>query len=186
MKSKKQLVDDYGINLKTVRRTLEACGLDLQKETYSEEEIHEYFQVARTMIDSGSTYAQVAAHFGVEEPTESPTAAAPAVDIDARLAELLRKKQTEQVEGLFRAATESAVREVLPHVPQMFFDSVEKLIESGEFDAVFSSTKELLATSHLYSSEASYEGETIDVGLPTASDKEEDEDDPEQQWEEFP
>ena len=183
MKSKKQLVDDYGINLKTVRRTLEACGLDLQKETYSDEEVTERFAVARTMIDSGSTYAQVAAHFGVEEPSETPPTAAD-IDIDARLAELLRKKQTEQVEGLFRAATESAVREVLPHVPQMFFDSVEKLIESGEFDAVFSSTKELLATSHLYSGE-DYTGETVDLGgLPTASDN--DEDDPEQQWEEFP
>lgn len=181
MKSKKQLGDEYGLNIKTVRRTLEACGLDLQKEAYSEEEIHEYFQVARTMIDSGSTYSDVAAHFGVEEPPESPTArAAPAVDIDARLAELLRKKQTEQVEGLFRAATESAVREVLPHVPQMFFDSVEKLIESGEFDAVFSSTKELLGTSHLYSGE-DYKGETVDLGgLPSSTDSDEDE---ERQWE---
>ncbi len=180
MKSKKQLGEEYGLNIKTVRRTLEACGLDLQKETYSEEEIHEYFQTARTMLDSGSTYSEVAAHFGVEEPTQPPPAASAAVDIDARLAELLRKKQTEQVEGLFRAATESAVREVLPHVPQMFFDSVEKLIESGEFDAVFSSTKEMLGTSHLYSGKA-YQGDTVDVGgLPSSTDSD---DDDERQWE---
>ena len=181
MKSKKQLGEEYGLNIKTVRRTLEACGLDLQKEAYSEEEIHKCFQVARTMIDSGSTYSEVAAHFGVAEPAEAPPTAATTIDIDARLAELLRKKQTEQVEGLFRAATESAVREVLPHVPQMFFDSVEQLIESGEFDAVFSSTKELLGTSHLYSGE-DYEGETVDVGgLPSSTDS--DEEDTERQWE---
>ena len=135
------------------------------------------------MLDNGSTYAQVAEHFGVKAPAADTPAAAPGIDIDPQVADLLRKKQTEQVEGLLRATTESAVREVLPHLPQMFFESVEKVIASGEFDAAFARTKEMLGTSHLYTSEA-YEGDTVDVGgLPSSSDN--DEDDTEQQWEEL-
>ncbi|MEM9400551.1 MAG: hypothetical protein AAF984_10105, partial [Verrucomicrobiota bacterium] len=57
--SKKQLAQQFGLSLLTVRKTLEAAGASTAKQRYSELEVQR-FQLARKMIEQGWEYRQVA------------------------------------------------------------------------------------------------------------------------------
>ncbi|MEM9569157.1 MAG: hypothetical protein AAF974_12715 [Cyanobacteria bacterium P01_E01_bin.34] len=58
-RSKKQLAQQFGLSLLTVRRTLEAAGISTAKQRYSELEVQR-FQLARKLIGQGWEYRQVA------------------------------------------------------------------------------------------------------------------------------
>ena len=57
--SKKQLAQQFGLSLLTVRRTLEAAGISTAKQRYSELEVQR-FRLARKLIEQGRKYRQVA------------------------------------------------------------------------------------------------------------------------------
>ena len=57
--SKKQLAQQFGLSLLTVRRTLEAAGISTAKQRYPELEVQR-FRLARRLIEQGWKYRQVA------------------------------------------------------------------------------------------------------------------------------
>ena len=82
MASKKELQSKFELNIKTLRSTLSACGLDPSKDDFSEEEVNTLTSARKMIADEGKTYKQVAECFGgkVLAPSQKQkkTAALPA------------------------------------------------------------------------------------------------------------
>lgn len=67
MLTKKKLAEDFNVSVKTVTRTLQVTPLGSSRSEYSEEEIQEFFTVARNLIDEGKSYEEVADYFGLKD-----------------------------------------------------------------------------------------------------------------------
>lgn len=65
MITKKKLQERYGLADTTVYKTLQACGLPTNVRTYSKQQIANRFDVARKLLDGGSTYEDVAFYFSL-------------------------------------------------------------------------------------------------------------------------
>jgi hypothetical protein len=186
MITKKDLQERFGISLNTVRKTLEACGLDTSKSEYTEEEIRDRFEVARTMLtDEQKNYAEVAAHFGASIGSEAePTPRRPVAQAEKEhiKRDPLQQAIRENVEGYVQEVTDEAMEEVIAHLPQMIYNSAQKLVKTGAVDEVF---QNMMAQRRAFAREFSHDGTTIDVpvgGLPFVDDDEEG-DNGERQWE---
>jgi flagellar biosynthesis/type III secretory pathway protein FliH len=176
MITKKQIAEQFNITINTVRKTLEACGLDTSQSEYSEDDIREKFEVARTMLtEEQKNYAEVAAHFGVAMGDEVGTPESNqefkyASVASAPTADPLQAAIHSNVQTYVQEITDHAVEDVVAELPQMIFESVRKVVRSGAVDAVFQT---MLEQRRAFSRDFSDEGTTIDVsagGLPFADD----------------
>lgn len=185
MITKKELEDRYQISLNTVRKTLEACGLNTSLEEYTEEDIQNRFEVARRMInEEQKSYKEVAAHFGVEgggdadehlppPPNGTGNGHSGVID-DSPLEDAIRSN----VETYIQEVTDDAVHEVIEHLPQMIYESARKAVQSGAIRDAF---QRMLEQRRTFKANQSYGGATINVaagGLPFVDDDDED-DEPE-------
>ncbi len=176
MITKKELVHRYSITLSTVRKTLEACGLDTSRAEYTQEEIVEKFDPARTMlVDERKSYTEVAAHFGTvfndqsydtEPEIENGSQAKARTTATDPLSEAVQKNVNEYVQEV----TDEAVLDAINHLPEMIQTSIKKAVKSGAVDDVFQQLKE---RRRQFRDDGVYEVETIDVplgGLPFDTD----------------
>ena len=62
--SKRDLTAESRLSKDALRDSLRCCGLKLNAREYSDDE-HARFKEARSLLDAGKTYVEVAAHFGV-------------------------------------------------------------------------------------------------------------------------
>ena len=140
MPSKKDLEQQFGISDNTVYKTLKACGLDTSKEDYSEEEIENYFRVAREMLDSGKRYKDVEEYFGLS---------------DAGQAEEEHNHQAQQSTSSSSAAdavgmaaaemavdmVQDAVKKITPHIPHLIAHTLASEMRSEDMKAAFDNVR---------------------------------------------
>ncbi|MCG6137087.1 MAG: hypothetical protein MET45_21050 [Nostoc sp. LLA-1] len=177
MITKKQIAEQFKITINTVRKTLEACGLDTSQSEYSEEDIRKKFEVARTMLtEEQKNYVDVAAHFGVAMGEEVGTPENNqefkyATVANAPTADPLQAAIHSNVQTYVQEITDQAVEDVVAELPQMIFESVRKAVRSGAVDAVF---RNMLEQRRAFPRDFSDEETTIDVvsagGLPFVDD----------------
>ena len=185
MISKKELQEKYDISLNTVRKTLEVCGLDTSRAEYTEEEINDMFDVARRMlIEEKKSYPEIAEHFGGTFEEEAPSSARNSVNgagfpTDSTFADPLAAAIHDNVEGYVQEVTDEAVEDVIAHLPQMIYQSAQRVVKSGAVNDVF---QKMMEQRRAYREQYDVNGEVINVsaGLPFA----EEDDDTEGQWEE--
>jgi hypothetical protein len=180
MTTKKDLAKKFEITLNTVRKTLEACGLDTSKSDYSEEEIRDCFEVARTMVtEEKKGYAEVAAHFGVtmtgdETSTPGNEPEVQYEEVSSQAFDPLRATIRAKVQSYVQEVTDQAMQDMVAQLPQMIFESAQKVVRSGAIDAAFEGMLEKRrALSHDFSNQE----HTIDVpagGLPFVDDDDSD------------
>ena len=181
MKTKKDLANQFGISLNTVRETLKACGLDTSKSEYTEEEISNRFEVARTMLtEEQKNYAEVATHFGVatSDDSNAPQGRKTEVkyQVDVHLADPLQAAIRENVQGYVQEVTDEAMQDVVAHLPRMIYESAQKVVKSGAIDEAF---QKMLEQRRVFSRDFPPDSTIIDVpigGLPFVDDGDDDED----------
>ena len=85
----------------------------------------------------------------------------------------------DNVEGYVQEVTDEAVEDVIAHLPQMIYQSAQRVVKSGAVDNVF---QKMMEQRRSYRNQYAASGEVINIsaGLPFA---EEDDDDTERQWE---
>ncbi len=143
MPNKKDLEQQFGISDNTVYKTLKACGLDTSKEDYSEEEISNYFKVAREMISNGKRYKDLEQHFGVcngseaeehQQPQQSSPFSSAADAVGMAAAELAVDM------------VQDAVKKISPHIPALIAHTLVEEMRSSEmkkgFDSIRSEMKQ--------------------------------------------
>ena len=147
MLSKKDLQERFGISLNTVRKTLEACGLDTARCEYTEEEINERFDVARQMLtEQQKSYAEVADHFGAtllnlekmdipdnNAPPERGTPFSSSASLDDPLAARVEENVTQYVQDV----VDQAMADAITHLPSIIYGAAQKLARSGAIDDAF-------------------------------------------------
>jgi MoxR-like ATPase len=185
MITKKELASRFSLSLNTVRKTLEACGLDTSKAEYTEEEVIERFEVARKMLEQEQkSYAEVAAQFGVTLSDDlQAIKSEPAVKYpkrDVHVADPLQSAIRENVEGYVQEVTDEALADVVAQLPQMIYESAQKLVKSGAIDDVF---QKMLEQRRAFSRDLPSDGRIIDVPLSGLPFVDEDDDEDERQWE---
>jgi hypothetical protein len=138
------LAEQYGISDKTVKRTLESCGLD-PKQELTDEAIAR-FEVARTMLtDEGKNYRDVSAHFGVlpqpefpefvEEPVSAQSDDNEPIDAAEMAVEQLaaaRDSMNLSVAQTIHSLAEESVKEVAPFVPAIVAQAINQSLTTGE------------------------------------------------------
>lgn len=82
MATKKELQARFELNIKTLKSTLSACGLDSSKADFSQEEVNRFSSARKMIAEEGKTYVQVAERFGgkvlATSSRQKKTAALPA------------------------------------------------------------------------------------------------------------
>jgi hypothetical protein len=189
MITNKEIANRFNISLNTVRKTLEACGLDTSKAEYTEEEIRDRFEVARKMLtEEQKNYAEVAAHFGVamSDDSNAPQEREQRVkyQADVHAADPLQAAIRNNVQSYVQEVTDEAMQDVVAHLPQMIYESAQKVVKSGAIDDVF---QKMLEHRRAFSRDFPHDGTTIDVpagGLPFVVDDDDEEGEGEErQWE---
>jgi hypothetical protein len=186
MPTKKELANQFNLSLNTVRKTLEACGLDTAKSEYTDDEIRDRFELARKMLsEEQKGYAEVAAHFGVtvteDESKDDREYKIPEVNINAP--DPIHGAIRENVRNYVQEVTDEAVQDVVAQLPQMIYESAQKVVKSGAIDDVF---KQMMERRRAASKDYSFGSRVIDVpagGLPFVDDDDDEEDsDDQRQW----
>ena len=181
MKTKKDLANQFGISLNTVRETLKACGLDTSKAEYTEEEVSNSFAVARTMLkEEQKSYSEVAETFGVVMNDElSLPSSSESPSSDPKAVDPLQAAIQTNVQAYVQDVTDQAMEDVIANLPQMIYESAQKLVKSGAIDNAF---RKMLENRRTYPArDIRNEGTTIDItataapGLPFISDDDEEE-----------
>jgi hypothetical protein len=88
------------------------------------------------------------------------------------------------VQGYVQEVTDEAMQDVVAHLPQMIYESAQKVVKSGAIDDVF---QKMLEQRRAFSRDFPHDGTTIDVpagGLPFVVDDDDEEGEGEErQWE---
>jgi hypothetical protein len=88
------------------------------------------------------------------------------------------------VQGYVQEVTDEAMQDVVAHLPQMIYESAQKVVKSGAIDDVF---QKMLEHRRAFSRDFPHDGTTIDVpagGLPFVVDDDDEEGEGEErQWE---
>jgi len=134
MLTKKDLEQKFNLGSNTVYRTLQSCPLGTKKKEYTEEEIEEYFVPARTMLDSGKTYQEVAEYF--QNQTGETTEEAEEDDFNAQ--GFTDNQASDAADAATTATAETVVNlidqsidEVAPYVPALVVQALNKEFASG-------------------------------------------------------
>lgn len=141
MLTKKDLESKFNLSPNTVYKTLQCCSLDTSSKQYSDEEIEEYFVVARKMLDAGKTYSDVEEYFGTknssgarevrqeEEFNAEGFAANQATDASDAVGIAVAETMADMVE--------SSVKQVAPYIPALMMQTINQELNSGEIKQAF-------------------------------------------------
>ena len=135
MPTKKDLEQQFQISDNTVYKTLKACGLDTSKEDYSDEEIENYFQVAREMLSAGKRYKDVEQYFGLAdvEPTETNQSSHEGQTSQGSAADAVGIATAEMAVDL----VQDAVKKITPHIPQLVAHTLAQEMQSLDMKSAF-------------------------------------------------
>ncbi len=128
--NKQQLLSELGLTPRTLKRSLEACGIDPTQEEFSDEEVQRVRE-ARQMVDRGASYSDVSNHFGIEfdeadEVEEEVRSTETRVKAGDRIAQI-----HEQIRSQVKRETESATKEVIDDLPLIMLEVWHEVLESG-------------------------------------------------------
>lgn len=141
MLTKKDLESKFNLSANTVYKTLQCCSLDTSSKQYSDEEIEQYFVVARKMLDAGKTYSDVEEYFGTknssgarevrqeEEFNAEGFAANQATDASDAVGIAVAETMADMVE--------SSVKQVAPYIPALMMQTINQELNSGEIKQAF-------------------------------------------------
>lgn len=141
MLTKKDLELKFNLSANTVYKTLQCCSLDTSSKQYSDEEIEQYFVVARKMLDAGKTYSDVEEYFGTknssgarevkqeEEFNAEGFAANQATDASDAVGIAVAETMADMVE--------SSVKQVAPYIPALMMQTINQELNSGEIKQAF-------------------------------------------------
>ena len=135
MPTKKDLEQQFEISDNTVYKTLKACGLDTAREEYSDEEIENYFKVAREMLDAGKRYKDVEEYFGLTdaEPEETEQQNQQAQTSQGSAADAVGMATAEMAVDM----VQDAVKQISPHIPQLVAHTLAQEMQSDEMKTAF-------------------------------------------------
>ena len=133
MPTKKDLEQQFGISDNTVYKTLKACGLDTSKEEYTEEEIENYFKLAREMLDAGKKYKDVEQYFGLSDVEPEEAEQQHNQTSQGSAADAVGMATAEMAVDM----VQDAVRQVAPHIPQLVAHTLAEEMRSSEMKASF-------------------------------------------------
>ncbi|MDJ0591150.1 MAG: hypothetical protein QNJ72_14330 [Pleurocapsa sp. MO_226.B13] len=133
-KTKKDLEQQFGISDNTVYKTLKSCGLDTSKEDYSEEEIENYFQVAREMLNAGKKYKDVEQYFGLADVEPEK--------VEEQQHDRANQGSAADAVGMATAEmavdmVQDAVKQIAPHIPQLVAHTLAEEMRSPEMKDAF-------------------------------------------------
>lgn len=137
MPTKKDLEQRFQVSDNTVYKTLKACGLDTSKEEYSDEEIENYFKVAREMLDSGKRYKDVEEYFGLTDAEPEATEQQHNQTSQSSAADAVGMATAEMAVDL----VQDAVRQITPHIPQLVAHTLAQEMQSDEMRKAFEETR---------------------------------------------
>ena len=193
--SKKELMSKYSISRSSLDNTLKALGIDHTKNFYSDEEVQDWIEPARKMIQDKKTLAQVG-----EWATAKRAAAmvVPAEDEklvdDASFADGARVlgKQVAQdfVDAMITPALMDELRNPLRSISrilgQMSSGEIRSLIETNDYRQDLARPMERESPRRLVGSGNSSAPRLIEQGRDAEEDLEEEEDDPFKKYEDMP
>ena len=139
MPSKKDLEQQFGISDNTVYKTLKACGLDTAKENYSEEEIENYFKVARDILSSGKRYKDVEEYFGMSNPEAEAENQQPEEQSAPRstAADAVGVAAAEMAVDM----VQDAVKKITPHIPHLIAHTLAEEMRSPDMKNAFNNMR---------------------------------------------
>ena len=139
MPTKKDLEQQFEISDNTVYKTLKACGLDTAKEEYSDEEIENYFKVAREMLDAGKKYKDVEQYFGLAdaEPEAAEQQNQQAQTSQSSAADAVGIATAEMAVDM----VQDAVKQISPHIPQLVAHTLAQEMQSDEMRSAFENVR---------------------------------------------
>ena len=136
--SKSQLQELLEISSKnTLRDSLKACGLETKKERYTAEEIWNQFIPARQMVEAGSTYKQVAEHFGLKDSLGEEVEENLAADEQYQDVGMTDGMDINVAEGMV-ASVEDSVERIASYVPKLVVNSIKQKLNSEEMRTAIS------------------------------------------------
>lgn len=133
MPTKKDLEQQFGISDNTVYKTLKACGLDTSKEEYTEEEIENYFKVARDILSSGKKYKDVEQYFGLADVEPEEVEQQHSQSSQGSAADAVGIATAEMAVDM----VQDAVKQIAPHIPQLVAHTLAEEMSSPEMKASF-------------------------------------------------
>ena len=133
MTTKKDLEQQFEISDNTVYKTLKACGLDTGKEEYTEEEIENYFKVAREMLDAGKRYKDVEQYFGLADAEPNETEEQNHQNHRDTAADAVGMATAEMAVDM----VQDAVKQITPHIPQLVAHTLAQEMQSSEMRSAF-------------------------------------------------
>ena len=140
MTTKKDFKDEFDLALNTVRTTLKSCGLETEKQDYSEEEANK-FREARRMKDAGLSYSEISKHFGVEQEEAAAAAATTSSGTtsssSSNILDVVEQQFTEQIDKLFDEMSERMILKGAENLPRFLVSASVRLNNSGELAAAF-------------------------------------------------
>lgn len=136
MPSKKDLEQRWQISDNTVYKTLKACGLDTAREEYTDEEIENYFKVAREMLDAGKRYKDVEEYFGLNNSGGTEE------QVEVQNQQSANNSSAADVVGVAAAEmavdmVQDAVKKITPHIPNLIAHTLAQEMRSEEMKTAF-------------------------------------------------
>ena len=130
--SKSQLQELLEISSKnTLRDSLKACGLETKQERYTAEEIWEQFIPARQMVEAGSTYKDVAEHFGLKDSEGEEVEVDYAAEEQYQDAGMTDGMDINVAEGMV-ASVEDSVERIAFYVPKLVVNTIKQKLNSEQ------------------------------------------------------
>lgn len=193
--SKKELMSKYSISRSSLDNTLKALGIDHTKNFYSDEEVQDWIEPAREMIQDKKTLAQVGEWAAAKRAAAMvvPAADEKLVD-DASFADEARVlgKQVAQdfVDAMITPALMDELRNPLRSISrilgQMSSGEIRSLIETNGYRQDLARLMERESPRRLVGSGNSSAPRLIEQGRDAEEDLEEEEDDPFKKYEDLP
>jgi hypothetical protein len=158
MVSIQSLAEQYGISEKTVKRTIESCGLDA-KQDWSEEELTRFDTARRLLTEEGKNYREVAAHFGiaptVPETSEPEDSGVEAGSLSADAAELaqahlgaLKNQINLTIAQTISSLVEEGVKEVAEFVPALLAQELNRSFTGGQLQELLERSQQQQRNGH--------------------------------------
>jgi uncharacterized membrane protein YheB (UPF0754 family) len=169
--TKKQLEGRFNIGRSTVYNRLKDCGLDANKNEYSDEEVENVFKVACEMMQQGHSQEDVRRRFNVGEvkktTVEKNNIPPPNSAVNnGHAASNITEAVSANVKNLLDKEIGRAVEEAIPFIPYMIEQKLIEYIQSGTLNqALFNYQEKQQQRHNEYYSSSSF----IEQGYPALS-----------------
>jgi hypothetical protein len=176
--TKKQLEEEFKLSKSAVHNRLHDCGLDTTKATYSDEEIEANFKVACSMMQAGESRKAVRDHFCVGDNSQAnSTSEHESNSYGVQDILQVTEAMSSATKQHFESEINDAVEGLIPYVPVMISEAINKAISSGKLHEAMLKYEEQRRKAR----DAYYSSSTLEIhkplgGLTAGSDEEDDED----------